>query len=528
MFSNIITETRGEDTMVRYYCTAGNGMQSFLVEEVKKKLAARDVHQIPGKVLFSSSATIQRVCDLKAAERLFLLLKQDSPVGMSTHTSPAKTASVLRSRLLGDRRQWLSAVMTWSRLQRELAASRSAVTTSNTHGVREKGRGSERQSDEGKKCHQESRKRSHSFTAEESDEKRQRGREQIRRHALELEKDDDVKESEEVCANYSKKDLEQNVESCSKNMKNMDDLGEDAPLESVENVSFRINCKCSGSLSRCAGAQEVSKVMGAGLSKLLGWKADLKNPKLEISVFLSDDYCLLGIPLTRLPLANRSYIKSTGLRSTIAWAMASLAQIQPGFRVVDPMCGVGTILIEAANEHKAACFLGVDIDDGQLQKADENIAFAELQGRVHLLKASSKALPLPSASVDAVVCDLPFGRKFSTRVNMADNLPLILSEMERVLCVGGTLVVLLSPQLSCLLKKLLSHTHSGPKGNKEDESQTGIKNCLVSSSEQQISQIQSSSSQEALTISSLRHQTTLRVSLGAIDGLIHKYIKTPD
>lgn len=30
----------------------------------------------------------------------------------------------------------------------------------------------------------------------------------------------------------------------------------------------------------------------------------------------------------RLPLANRCYIKTTGLRSTVAWAMASLAQIQ--------------------------------------------------------------------------------------------------------------------------------------------------------------------------------------------------------
>lgn len=38
---------------------------------------------------------------------------------------------------------------------------------------------------------------------------------------------------------------------------------------------------------------------------------------------------------------------------------------------------------------KSACFLGVDIDDGQLQKADENVVFAELQSRVHLLKASS-------------------------------------------------------------------------------------------------------------------------------------------
>lgn len=43
-------------------------------------------------------------------------------------------------------------------------------------------------------------------------------------------------------------------------------------------------------------------------------------------------------------------------------------------------------------------------------------------------------LPLPSASVDAVVCDLPFGKKFGTKTNMAANLPLILTEMERSVC----------------------------------------------------------------------------------------------
>lgn len=38
---------------------------------------------------------------------------------------------------------------------------------------------------------------------------------------------------------------------------------------------------------------------------------------------------------------------------------------------------------------KVGCFLGVDIDDAQLQKASENIEFAELGHRIHLLKASS-------------------------------------------------------------------------------------------------------------------------------------------
>lgn len=35
-----MTEPR---SVVRYYCTAGNGMEAFLIDEVKTKLAAEDV-----------------------------------------------------------------------------------------------------------------------------------------------------------------------------------------------------------------------------------------------------------------------------------------------------------------------------------------------------------------------------------------------------------------------------------------------------------------------------------------------------
>uniref|UniRef100_A0A8C4EKP3 THUMP domain containing 2 n=1 Tax=Dicentrarchus labrax TaxID=13489 RepID=A0A8C4EKP3_DICLA len=570
------------------------------------------VCQMQGRVLFSSSAGIDRVSELKAAERLFLLLKKDVPVRLSAHTSPAKAANVLQSRLLGDRNQWTSAVMTWSRLQGELAGRRSTVDAESTAvGVtrkREEGRRSEEQKEEEEKCDLECRK-SAGEKREESGNGRLRSGEQNEAQTLEKKRkrdDGDEEEEERRGApwNFSSEKNEEKektserqrgregeeervmleLSSCGKNGKHrdfngrdrcvesssrgMDDTAKDVAVERVENVkttgkrdetllqpsrinseppsvpvSFRISCKCTGSLSRYFSPQEVSKVIGVGLSRLLGWKADLKNPQLEVNVYLSDDHCLLGIPLTRLPLANRSYIKTTGLRSTVAWALASLAQIQPGFCVVDPMCGVGTILIEAAQEHKAACFLGMDINDGQLQKANENVEFAELGNRIHLLKASSMVLPLPSASVDAVVCDLPFGRKFGTKTNMAANLPLILTEMERVLCIGGTLVLLLSPQLSCLLKKLLAQKDSGPASNLETKPQTGTQDCpspSPSSTKQQTFQInqgvdspptQKTDPQSGLQrslpplLSSLKHQRTLRVSLGLIDGLMHKYVK---
>ncbi|KAK5882728.1 hypothetical protein CesoFtcFv8_021285 [Champsocephalus esox] len=551
-----MAEPRSEGSLVRYYCTYGKGMEPFLIDEVKRKLAAEDVCQISGKVLFSSSAGIDRVSELKAAERLFLLLKKDSPVLLPAHTNQAKASSVLQSRVLGDKDQWSSAVMTWSRLQGELSSRRRTTVKSQSTalGVTRK-------------------------TGEEGRRIRGHLRETEKRHCEE--EDEEERMGLSICRQNGKKGIISETDLCGTGSvcdhvtsglqqgsgRNVDNTAEDLTVQKVEHgtttegrdetllqpslikpeppspaaVTFRISCKCTGSLSRCYSQQEVSRVIGVGLSRLTGWKADLKNPQLEVNVYLSDDNCLVGFPLTRLPLANRSYIKTTGLRSTVAWAMASLAQIQPGFCVVDPMCGVGTILIEAAQEHQDVCFLGMDIDDGQLKKANENVEFAELGNRMHLLKASSMTLPLPSSTVDAVVCDLPFGRKFGTKTDMAASLPRILTEMERVLCVGGTLVLLLSPQLSCVLKKLLAQKDTGPTSNQE--AKPGKQDCpppSLSSTKQQTSQIQqgvqSPPTQETeapsglqhsppAPLSSLKHQATLRLSLGAIDGLLHKYVK---
>lgn len=43
------------------------------------------VSRLQGKVIFNSSANINTIIDLKAAERLFLLLKHDTPLKLPTH-----------------------------------------------------------------------------------------------------------------------------------------------------------------------------------------------------------------------------------------------------------------------------------------------------------------------------------------------------------------------------------------------------------------------------------------------------------
>lgn len=130
-------------------------------------------------------------------------------------------------------------------------------------------------------------------------------------------------------------------------------------------------------------------------------------------------------------------------------------------------------------------------------------------------------------------------RSFSKKVLFCHNCICYFSFffLPRILSVGGSLVLLLSPQLSCLLKRILAQRETGPVIGQETMELSGKQDC-TSSSLSAIKQ-QTALSQEDNTqtgpgsssppaLSSLTHQSTHRISLGAIDGLIHKYVKTWD
>ncbi|CAL8258860.1 unnamed protein product [Lota lota] len=542
-----------------FFCTAGGGLERILAEELHTKLGAQEVCQLSGKVLFRTSAGMDALRQLKSAERLFLLVRREAPVALPAHTCPVKAASLLQSRLLGDGRQWGDAAVTWSRLQGETESCGSnsqrgagalrpqRKTDSSVEGRGRRTQQGEEVSADGRRSEEEEEGRSDGVNVEQKcGEKRKKG--------------GDEKDGGGGRGGGIKRQKEQ-LTSPPPGV-TTPPLGVTTP---PPGVTFRVNCKLSGPLSRCLTSQDLSRVIGSGLCRLLGWKVELRSPQLEVSVYLSDDHSILGIPLTRLPLASRSYMRTTGLRATVAWALGSLARIQPGWCVLDPMCGVGTILLEAAQEHKDVHFLGVDIDDGQLQRANENVAFADLRERIHLMKGSCSGLPVCSCSVDAVVCDLPFGRKFNTKTNMADSLRCIVSEMERVLRPGGSLVLLLSPPMSCQLKKLQAGSgpsaqppqdpglQAGPGPSAQPPQDPGLQAGPGPSAQPpQDPGLQAGSGPSAQPpqdpglqagpgpsaqppqdpglqagpLSTLRLQATHRVSLGAIDGLVHSYVKT--
>jgi len=122
------------------------------------------------------------------------------------------------------------------------------------------------------------------------------------------------------------------------------------PMQSFAIRSERIgeHSFTSIDISRVAGQAVIDSYMASRNVRL---KVDLENPDIEIYVELNRDRLIVGFALLRASMHIRRYRLFThpaALKPTIATSMLRLAKWQPAEGIVDPMCGGGTIVIEAA------------------------------------------------------------------------------------------------------------------------------------------------------------------------------------
>ncbi|XP_055986540.1 THUMP domain-containing protein 2 [Sorex fumeus] len=379
----------------RFFCTAGRGLEPFVLREVRARLAATQVEYISGKVFFSTCCGLDMLKKLKSAERVFLLIRKQLPLARRR----GKILRELQSLISDDPESWLGALSIWKDLL-EADAEEEKLPRGHVNAPKRKAGRSE---DTGAK-----RPRAEAWPAP----------------AAGPDDDDGLAPAQVAGPQGQQRDPAR-------------------PAGAPGGLTFRVSCRCSGAVGQACTAQEAGRVLGVALKKRFGWKADLRSPGVEIFVHLNDIYSVVGIPIFRAPLASRAYIQTAGLRSTVAWALASLADIQAGAFVLDPMCGLGTILLEAAKEWPDVYYVGADVSDKQLLGASDNLRAAGLEDKVELVRVSVTELPWPSESVDAVISDVPFGKKF----RLGRDFRSVLQEMQRVLRVGGTLVLLLSEDL---------------------------------------------------------------------------------
>jgi tRNA (guanine6-N2)-methyltransferase len=110
--------------------------------------------------------------------------------------------------------------------------------------------------------------------------------------------------------------------------------------------------------------------------------------------------------------------------------------------VLDPMCGAGTLLIERAEAGRYGQLYGGDLDPEAVGAALTNVG--RRYKPIELQEWDARRLPLDDGSVNAVLCNLPFGKRIATPKELRALYPALIAEWARVLAPGGRMVLLTS------------------------------------------------------------------------------------
>ncbi len=192
-------------------------------------------------------------------------------------------------------------------------------------------------------------------------------------------------------------------------------------------------------------ADEVKTAVADSIIFTHGWTytADDREANLNIRIFVEHEEAYVGVRLGSHAQHERLYkmVERPGaLKPTVAAAMLRLVDVQPGQRLLDPCCGSGTILIEAAL--MGASVQGGDNDPEAIKATRENMKDAAVQGQIEQWDA--RVLPLRDGSNKRIVTNLPWGRQTFVNEELGSFYAQVCSEMERIIAAEGRIAILTS------------------------------------------------------------------------------------
>ncbi|MFN2131013.1 MAG: methyltransferase domain-containing protein [Anaerolineae bacterium] len=226
----------------------------------------------------------------------------------------------------------------------------------------------------------------------------------------------------------------------------------------VKRVTYRVVAQMSG--KHGFRRQEVRDAIMIGVQgRWPRWKPVAEDAHVEIWVVVVGEWAMIGIRLSDRKMRHRTYKdehRPASLRPTLAAAMVALSKPTPEDRFCDPMCGAGTILAERALHSPYRELIGGDIDPDALLAAEVNLSNVHYAGDqvLHLWDAAS--LPIRTGTLDAIVCNLPFGLQIGSHAENERLYASFFREMVRVLRPGGR-AVLLSSEKELMHDRIQAH-----------------------------------------------------------------------
>jgi tRNA (guanine10-N2)-dimethyltransferase len=146
-------------------------------------------------------------------------------------------------------------------------------------------------------------------------------------------------------------------------------------------------------------------------------KVNLEKPDKTFLGVLTSGKLVFGVKLAEITPKTFSerrprkkpFFHPSAMPSKLARCMVNLARAKAGELVLDPFCGTGSIMVEAA--FVGCRVLGLDVQRRMIVGCRKNLGYFNVESE-GLIMADSRRLPL--TRMDHVVTDPPYGRSATT------------------------------------------------------------------------------------------------------------------
>jgi len=209
--------------------------------------------------------------------------------------------------------------------------------------------------------------------------------------------------------------------------------------------AFRVTTRRSG--EHPFTSVDVQRRAGAALFELYQCPVDLTDFAHNIRVDVIDSTCIVGVQRTRKSLSRRHprlYNPRAALKANVAYALLRLARLEDARTLLDPFCGSGSILLEAAQVWPSLEIRGSDFAAAAVRGARDNVEAAKVGRPIAIEQADARHLEelYPAEYFDAVVTNPPFGVRLGRGLDFYAFYRQVLQQSARVLVPGGRLVLL--------------------------------------------------------------------------------------
>lgn len=195
----------------------------------------------------------------------------------------------------------------------------------------------------------------------------------------------------------------------------------DVEIEEMESAkSFRVTSQRYG--NHTFTSIDMQKVAGEVIQNKYKKEVSLKEFDLNIRFDLIGNFGFIGIQMTKQPMYKRFkkvFHHSAAIKSTLAYGMIRLAEVKERQTFLDPMCGSGTIVLEAASLYKDRIkIFASDLFQEIVEKARENARENGLEKFIDFKVADATRLEENFSNIDRIVVNPPYGVKVGKKKDL--------------------------------------------------------------------------------------------------------------